>query len=189
MFPDCLCWLPVTWRTPGRRTTTDGVQGECSGRLGTPRLPGPDRRVRRGDMRLWVCIEILQRNSSDQAALPSPTLIITDFSCWGRSRACWSSHVLPDRTRFTPCIFSHILVQLSAFRDTEQNNRSFNTQILWNYRCSSSLAALSSALLPGPQQMLHKSSFYNMSVPLKRLLKISFWIHTAVQHSQPSNRQ
>jgi len=47
---------------------------------------------------------------SDQAALPSPTLIITDFSCWERSRACWSSHVLPDHTRSTHCIFSHILV-------------------------------------------------------------------------------
>lgn len=174
MFPDCLCWLPGTWRSPGRRTTTGGVQGECNGRLGTPRLQAltDESAAATGDeCRVWVCIEIIERNSHDQAALPSPVLIITDFSCWGKSRACCSSHVLPDRTTFTHNI-SHILIKLSPLRDAEQANRSFNTQILWNHRCSSSLAALSSAPLPGPRQMLHKFCFYNMSVPVKPLLKI-----------------
>lgn len=142
VFPDCLCWLPETWRTPGRRTTTGGVQGECSRRLSTPRLSGPDRRVRRGDRRWVSCTSLYRDHRKKPFRSGSFTFTYTDFSCWRRSRACWWSHVLPDRTRFTHCI-SHILIELSPFRDTEQNNRCFNTQILWNRRCSSSLAALS----------------------------------------------
>ncbi len=167
--------------------TTGGVQGECNGRLGSPRLQAltDESAAATGhESRVWICVETIERNSSAQAAIHSPTLKLTDFSCWkgvAHVDQAMSYRIAPHSRTILAIFWKNTE---TPFRDTEQIKRSFNTQIYWNHhRCSSLLAARSSARLPGPQQMLHKSCFYNMSVPLKPLLKTRLWIHAAVQHS------
>ncbi len=143
MFPDSFCWLPGTWRSPGRRMTTGGVQGECNGRLGSPRLQAltDESAAATGhESRVWICVEVIERNSSAQAAIHSPTLKLTDFSCWKRVAhvdQAMSYRIAPHSRTILAIFWKN-----SPFpRDAEQIKRSFNTQILWNHhRCSSLLA-------------------------------------------------